>query len=256
MRRVEDPEHPALAPFRLLRQRARRLGSWVLAEGEFAVRRLLDSDFETVALLATEAKAARLARPGLSVWVGDRAAIEAVVGYPLHRGCVAAARRPAPRLPDAGSLAAGPGGVVLAVERSADPSNLGALLRLARAFGALGVLCDARGADPYEPRAVRAGMGNQFARPPWVGDVVEGVSALRGVGFRVLAATARAPATSVAELPSAPRSVLLVGNEGEGLSAELMALADVRVTVPLAPGADSLNVACAAAVLLYALREG
>ncbi len=138
-----------------------------------------------------------------------------------------------------------------------DPSNLGAIVRCARALGAALVVVDGRSTDPFSPRAVRGSMGHVFAQPLVVAtDVADAVRRLRAAGRRVLAATLADGAVALPDLAPPPHAVLLLGNEGDGLPPALLALADQAVRIPMADGVDSLNVAAAAAVLLYALCPG
>jgi tRNA G18 (ribose-2'-O)-methylase SpoU len=144
---------------------------------------------------------------------------------------------------------------LLVCEGVNDHENLGALFRNAAALGADAVLFGDRCADPLYRRSVRVSMGHvlrvPFAPlPGWP----SGLAELRHAGFTVLALTPRHPSVPLSEVDAADRLALLVGAEGPGLSESALAAADARVHVPMAEGVDSLNVATAAAVALYALR--
>lgn len=256
---LRGPDDPRLAPLLALRARPQRpCAEWVLAEGVIAAEQMVACGLEAVVALVTPAAAERVARwwpPAAPLLVAERAAIGALLGYDMHRGCVAAARRPG-----LGAIAwerVGPRGVVVAAEGLADPVNVGALARTCRALAADLLLLDSAGADPFAPRAVRSSLGHVFGQPlavpPELGAALDEARARLGV--EVLAAVAAADATPLPALepPRGPR-LLLLGHEGRGLSPALLARADRRVTVPMAAGVDSLNVAAAAAVLLYGLR--
>ncbi len=144
--------------------------------------------------------------------------------------------------------------VILANVR--DPGNAGTVLRTADAAGAGGVIFSDASVDPYNSKCVRASAGSLFHLPIVTGTrLEEAVAALREAGLRVLAADGRAgqPLDEVA-----PGGVLaqptawLFGNEAWGLPADLLALADGAVAVPIYGRAESLNLAAAAAVCLYA----
>ncbi|HBP21816.1 MAG TPA: rRNA methyltransferase, partial [Planctomycetes bacterium] len=189
-----------------------------------------------------------------------KAVLREVVGYDLHRGCVACAPRPAELPLPLGELAERGRLRILVAEGLSDPANIGALLRNARAFAADLVLLDPKGGDPLEPRAIRAAVGNTFVVPWRRVDLPRALSELRAAlpGLELLAATVGPKATplharSLNQLSPPARLAVLVGNEGAGLSAELLDLADGEVTIPIDPAADSLNVAAASALLLYAL---
>ena len=154
------------------------------------------------------------------------------------------------------SLGAGPETFVVVAEGLADPSNLGALVRNARAFRASAVVVDPRGASPHDRRAIRASMGHVFTVPIVTLEPVRAIEHLRDIcDAEVMAATIGPHAVSVERIPDPTRArVLLVGNEGQGLSRAARELADLEVTVPVDPQADSINVAAATAILLHRLR--
>ena len=246
---LTDPADPQLDPYRDLKALARAPGPRFVVESAIAVERLLQSGLRVESVVATASRAARLEVPAaVPLYVVEPALLDDVAGVAVHRGCLACARRPDPApLP---SLP--PSASVLVAAGVADPANLGALARNARAFGVGLLLLGPTGADPYSPRAVRASMGNVFRLPVHrAADLPAAIAALRS-GRQVWAATVSPAARPVGAVTPAP-CVLLLGNEGHGLPAELIALADGELTIPMAPGADSLNVAAASAVLLHAL---
>jgi tRNA G18 (ribose-2'-O)-methylase SpoU len=260
---VRDPGDPRLAAFADLRGRDGR--DTIVVEGEIAVTRALAGEHPVRAVLLTPSHRARLggAIPeGIEVLEAEAALVRAVVGFDFHRGCVAVMERP--RTPTLDELAArvrgwpaGPRRVLVA-EGLADPANLGAVIRNARAFGADLVL-HGGGADPWSRRAIRAAMGHGFSLPVVDAESLPAAVAvvLRALGpaARTVAAVVQPGAVPLPDYRAPQRLVLLVGNEGAGLSAPLRALADDAVTIPLAPDVDSLNVAAATAVLLWSLRR-
>jgi RNA methyltransferase, TrmH family len=144
--------------------------------------------------------------------------------------------------------------VVLAGVR--DPGNAGTVLRTADAAGAGGVIFTDSSVDPYNGKCVRASAGSLFHLPVVVGVPLAAAAAgLRGAGLQVLAADGRAP-RRLDDLESAGRlgqpTAWLFGNEAWGLPAGALALADEAVAVPIYGRAESLNLAAAAAVCLYA----
>jgi tRNA G18 (ribose-2'-O)-methylase SpoU len=278
---VTDPLDPRLLPLRDLQAGVRRrraaLGGRVpragpaadpvVVEGEIPVGRLLAAGWAADTILVTPAHREALAplldaaaARGARVLLADHALLRAVTGLRRDLGCYAVAPRPDfPAAPPAALLEAlrarGRSTLVVA-ERVTDPTNLGALVRNARAFGADLLLADERGADPLDPRAVRTSAGQVFALPLCVPpDLPAAAAALRdALGGRLVAATTSPDAEPVERFRRPAHLLLALGFEGEGLSARLLAAADARVTVPLAGGVDSLNVAAASAVLLHALR--
>jgi tRNA G18 (ribose-2'-O)-methylase SpoU len=283
---VDDPADPRLDLYRHLKEPAARIrldaqASVFVVEGRLAVDRLLTSGYPIRSLLVddhqvtaagdlVEATRSR----GAPVFVGSRAVVADTVGFDLHRGVVAIADRPPPN--DAGDLLGDVTGLparegapprVAVLEGLNDHENIGALFRSAAAFGVAGILLDPTCADPLYRRSVRVSVGHvlylPFARlAPWPA----GLGQVKAAGF-LLAALAPRPAvdtgTPVIGLdqlrrqvpdPVGPRGVaLLLGAEGPGLSGGALAMCDVVVTIPMADGVDSLNVAAAAAVAFHAL---
>jgi TrmH family RNA methyltransferase len=157
---------------------------------------------------------------------------------------VAVARRP--RQPDPDTVLAGPGHVVL-LEDPRHLGNLGAVVRVAAAAGAGGVMTTGR-QDPWHPDALRGSAGLHFALP------VHHLHTVRTQGRELVALDPDGEPLRPAELATA--AVLAFGTERDGLSDELLAQAQRRVALPMAPGVSSLNLATAVAVTLYALKFG
>lgn len=144
--------------------------------------------------------------------------------------------------------------VMLAAVR--DPGNAGTVLRVADAAGADAVVFSATSVDPYNGKCVRASAGSLFHLPFAVGvPAAEAVATMRGLGLTILAAAAEGD-TGLDEIAAgdalARPTAWIFGNESWGLPSELSGLADGVVRVPLHGRAESLNLATAAAVCLYA----
>ena len=145
-------------------------------------------------------------------------------------------------------------GVLL--DRPASPGNIGSIIRSADALGAHGVIVTGHAADIYDPRCVRASTGSLFALPvtraPGHREVAAWAAARRARGRPVvLAAANERGGRDVFDVDFTQPTLLLVGNEGTGLSAAWRELSDVVVSIPMAGAASSLNAANAATVLLY-----
>ncbi len=157
--------------------------------------------------------------------------------------------------PDGRNASSGPPALVAVLASVRDPGNAGTVLRAADAAGAQAVLFSDASVDPYNGKAVRASAGSLFHVPLVAGVRLEqAAGALRAVGLRILAADARGGRTlddlSPAEL-AAP-TAWVFGNEAWGMPEAVLALADESVAVPIYGRAESLNLATAAAVCLYA----
>ena len=163
-------------------------------------------------------------------------------------GLVAVCSLPETSLADV--LAARPRLVLVAVAVS-EPGNAGTLIRLADAMGADAVVLAGHGVDPYNGKCLRASAGSIFSLPVLeVADTEDLIAALQGIGVRVLATTLDGE-TSLDDVDLAGPTAWLFGPEAHGLASDVAALADVRVHIPMRGGAESLNVAAAAAICLY-----
>jgi tRNA G18 (ribose-2'-O)-methylase SpoU len=263
---VSDPRDSRLSDYVALtdvalRRRTEPEGGMFIAESEKVIRRALAAGMRPRSYLMAERWLTDLAdvvaqagADGIPVYVGEHDVIEALTGFHLHRGALAAMHRPA--LPAPAALLASARRVVV-LEDIVDHTNVGAAVRSAAAFGADAVLVTPRCADPLYRRAIRVSMGTVFQVPwtridPWPA----GVELLRGLGFTVAALATNGDAMPLERFAQgrAERVALVLGTEGDGLCRHTLTAVDVCVRIPMAGGVDSLNVAAAAAVALYALR--
>jgi tRNA G18 (ribose-2'-O)-methylase SpoU len=194
------------------------------------------------------------------VYVAEPAVLEAITGFHVHRGALAAMHRPP--LPSVASVLAGArGGAgarrVAVLEDVVDHTNVGAAFRSAAAIGVDAVLVTPRCADPLYRRSVRVSMGTVFQVPwtrvdPWPA----GIDVLREAGFVTAALALSDDSISLDALEADPpeRLALVLGAEGDGLKPATVAAADLTVRIPMAGGVDSLNVAAAGAVAFWATR--
>ena len=178
--------------------------------------------------------------------LGDLATVEA------PQGVVAVADVPNRGGPDA--LVSGSGDLLLAATIQ-DPGNAGALARIAGAFGMTGIAADKTTADFFSPKAVRGSAGAVLRVPVHrVEDLGELASRMKAAGVAIFAAVPR-DGDDLAKITLPARAALLVGGEGRGIPESLFAACEGSVTIPMAAGTESLNVATAAAVLAYTLRQ-
>ncbi|MBW4615985.1 MAG: RNA methyltransferase [Desmonostoc vinosum HA7617-LM4] len=142
-------------------------------------------------------------------------------------------------------------GLVLALETVQDPGNLGTMIRTAAAAGASGLWVSADSVDLDNPKVLRASAGQWFRLATSVSENLKAtVKQSQHFGMQVVATMPSATSTYW-EVDWRKPSLILLGNEGAGLSADLAAIADEQVKIPLSPGVESLNVAIAAALMLY-----
>ena len=264
---IRDPDDPRVAAYRGSDVADNAGPERFVVETEHVVTRLLESDVAVESILVTPGRLDAVAR-GLrgrgrgevTVMIAERPLLSAIVGFERHRGAAALGQRP--QAVDAVAVASGVMGArgrltILAAEGIVDPRNIGAILRAARAFAVDLVLLDRRCADPWSRRASRAAMGNNFALHralAVVDDLPVALAELRAAlpDLTLAAATVGDAARPLDAFIRGPALALVVGNEGAGISDDLLDLADVELTIPMASGVDSLNAGAAAAVLLYA----
>lgn len=251
MRRVESKSNPLLRE--LLRlggsARQRRKSGRILLDGPHLLAAALDHGHFPEAVVVSErgstapeivALAQRCA--GADVVRVPDALFAALATVDTPSGVLAMAAMPPPRV--AGDEVTG----VLLLEGLQDPGNVGTVLRTAAAAGGWEVMLSPGCADVWSPRALRAGMGAQFGLAMCEGaDPIAAVQAFDGT---VVATDPRA-GRSVFETPLVGRIALVFGSEGAGLTPALARLCQLSVAIPMAPGAESLNVAAAAAVVLF-----
>ena len=191
----------------------------------------------------------------IPVFVGPGELLAELTGYILHRGLIASMNRPA--LEPAAELLANARRVVV-LENVVDPTNVGAIFRSAGAIGADAVLVTPHCSDPFYRRAIRVSMGTVL-QVPWtrVGDWAETRELLADAGFHIAALALTSDAVSLRDFArNVPEKLALVlGAEGEGLTPEAIAAADTVLKIPMRHGIDSLNVAAASAVAMWAVAE-
>lgn len=261
---VDDPADPRLADFRdltdvALRRRLEPEGGLYIAESAKVIARALDAGHRPRSVLVQdkwlEDMTELLRGRDVPVYVTTAAVAEALTGYAVHRGALAAMHRPVD--PPAAALLRHAHTVVV-LEDIVDHTNVGAIFRAAAGLGADAVLVSARCADPLYRRSVRVSMGTVF-QVPWtrLPDWSTARDLFHGAGFSLAALALADGATDLdAFARTRPERVaLMLGAEGDGLSRRALAAADQVVTIPMAGGVDSLNVAAASAVALWALRR-
>jgi tRNA G18 (ribose-2'-O)-methylase SpoU len=259
---VEALDLPELRPYREMHWTgAQETGGVFVAEGDKVVRRLLRRrEFAVVSLLVTEEKLHALADEiqargePVEVFLAPPEVLRGIVGFPVFQGALALGR--VPPMPEWAALArpAGTGAppLVVALDGVTNAQNTGAVARCAGAFGATGFVTSETGAPPWVRRAVRGSMGALFdLRARRAGDLAEAVRALRRLGLRAVAADLRPGAVPVETARLDGPLLVVLGNEDTGIRPEVAAACDEIVAVPMPPTVDSLNVACAAAVVLY-----
>lgn len=253
---ITDPDDPRLGDYRALtdvelRTRFEAPHGLFIAEGELVLRRALGAGYRPRSYLVDTKRVDAIADlHDAPVYTADQDLLERLTGFHVHRGLLASFhRRPLPSATEVLTTATR----VAILEDVNNHTNVGAIFRGAAALGMEAVLLSPSCADPLYRRSVRVSLGHVL-RVPWsrTGPLPAGLDVLADHGFTVVALTPAPGAEPLRSLAWPERVALVVGAEGPGLTAATLAAADRRVRIPLAPGVDSLNVATAAAVVLYA----
>ncbi|GAB49046.1 TrmH family RNA methyltransferase [Mobilicoccus pelagius] len=263
---IDDPRDERVADFLHLtdvhlRRRLEPERGLYLAESEKVIRRALAAGHRPRSFLMARKWLDDLAdlvdqalTHDVPVYVAGEDVIREMTGFHLHRGALASMERP--EMSALEDVLDGARRVVV-LEDIVDHTNVGAVFRSAAALGVDAVLVTPRCADPLYRRSIRVSMGTVF-QVPWTRTGVwpAGVDQLREAGFTVAAFALEDSSVSLDDLAADPpeRLALVMGTEGDGLGRRTVAAADLVVRIPMAGEVDSLNVAAAAAVAMWALR--
>jgi tRNA G18 (ribose-2'-O)-methylase SpoU len=256
---IESLDLPELQPYRTMRyQHEHRQQGIFVAEGEKVVRRLIESPLGIISVMLPPPWQAEYERllaaraEEVPLFVGRKELLETLIGFSLYQGVLAVGR-----VPPAQTLATVIGGgrrpmLLVAAERISNALNMGALVRNCAAFGAAALLVGEICSSPFIRRAVRASMGAIFRLPSVeVASLKDALRSLRARGWRVVGAHPHANQRTPLQVDFTQDCCVVLGSEGEGLSAEVLDQCDEQAAIPMPPEVDSLNVASASAAFLY-----
>ncbi|WFR99867.1 TrmH family RNA methyltransferase [Rhizobium tumorigenes] len=263
---IADADDPRIAEFRDIRERdLTGRESRFIAEGTVVLRLLAEAHRAERGFVAEKVLLLRNRAAGLAdmiaalprdvpVYVAEAPVLDAIVGFHLHRGVLALGRRVLTddtvafidSLPKSALLLVGCG--------ISNHDNVGSMFRNAAAFGADGILLDETSCDPLYRKAVRVSVGSVLTLPYCrASSNLAILDALDARGFAIWGLSPRGE-TSIAVVPPSERLALVVGTEGEGLPRSIL-LRFRTARIPQAPGLDSLNVATATGIALYAMAS-
>ncbi len=259
---IDDPDDPRVAVFREVRERdvAGRAGGFI-AEGEVVLNVLARTPlYTTRAVLIAEKRLDRLtpllARfgAGTPIYAAGQAVMDKIAGFAIHRGILAFGARAAPTsaatLLDGLSEAA----TVIVLFGISNHDNIGGIFRNAAAFGVEAVLIDGGCCDPLYRKAIRVSVGGVLTVPfARLAPGEDAVAMLDARGFEVAALSPKGLQPLSGLVSKSPMAVLL-GGEGDGLPVDVLARART-ISIPMAGGFDSLNVATTSGIVLHHLRE-
>lgn len=258
--RIDSLEDSRLDAFRSLKtQNLQRDNGLFIAEGPTVVDRVLRSGFEVRSVLISDSKFASFEdRLPLDVPVYRLKSelADSLVGFNFHCGVMASVVRRQSPPPETWLPPAGPA-LILAGDRIVDPENVGALVRIASAFGASAVMFSKGSADAFSRRVLRVSMGNVLFLP--VLEQVDLPASLQDLrerhGFQTCSTILDSKAQSLSAYQFPERTILIMGNEYDGVSAEVQMATSAKLTIPMLNGTDSLNVAVSSGIFLHHYRS-
>jgi RNA methyltransferase, TrmH family len=227
---------------------ARLSGGLVAIEGDHLLEEAMLSGMVLKTVFVSEQRdIPHMVPRGVDVLRLTEEVFESVVETQSPQGVAALIVPPVHKLDD---VLKSPSPMILIAAGLQDPGNLGTLVRSAEAFGAAGILTTPGTVSAWNQKALRASVGSVF-RMPVVGVTSDDVADLKTHGIRLIAAVGGTDATPAQDVDFSKACALLIGNEGAGLGAEWMRMADERVTIPCPGPVESLNAAVAGSLLLY-----
>ena len=250
---IDSADDTRIGDYRGLRGRAES-SEYLIAESELVVRRLLTSTYRPRSFLLSPSRYERmqsaLAASSAPVYLADSEVMEAIAGFVVHRGVLAAADRlPSPLLPDVLARSRR----LLVLEGSNDTENIGAIARSARALGIDALVLDPTCADPFSRRAVRVSMGEVLHLPVVRCDEwPDAIDTIHRYGFETWSLTPSADAQNLFGMQLPDRLALVAGPEGPGLPETTRHRTHFEVRIPMHQGVDSLNVGHALAIAMAA----
>jgi tRNA G18 (ribose-2'-O)-methylase SpoU len=258
---INDLDDPRIQIYRSLKatNETRRLEQFVV-EGERLVGRLLASEFPIISVLMTDRHESKLLSQipeSVPAFVLPHELVDALVGFPFHRGVLACGLRLArPSLDDIVKAAADRLTLVICPKLS-DPENLGAIARIGDVFGVDAILGGPTCPDPFSRRVLRVSMGAVLSLPVVVSarleEVADELACRNDVEFLGAVADPEAEPFDLVARP--PRLGLVLGDEHEGIDSDWLGRCRRKITIPMRFGASSLNVAVAAGILIQHLTR-
>jgi tRNA G18 (ribose-2'-O)-methylase SpoU len=262
---LDDRDDPRIAPYRNVPDpELLRTHGLFVAEGRLVVRTLLTaSPLRTRSLLVTETALSDLrdladSRADIPVFVAPQRVLSDIVGFNIHRGCLALGERPPVR--SLRELLEIDASRLVVLENVSNADNVGGIFRSVAALGGDGVVMGPHCCDPLYRKAIRTSIGASLVVPFGDADAWPGaMDLLRAAGCRVVALTPGAGARSLEEVAAGlsreERLAVVAGAEGTGLTEAALGRADVHVRIPMTPGMDSLNVTVAVGIALHRLAR-
>lgn len=254
METIQSIDDPRLAPYKAMRDGALlRAHQLCILEGKTVIAHALKaSHFPIQSLLIAEHKLADchalLSKTQAEIFCAPTHLLNNIVGFKFHRGVVALAKTTPPKFAPKNH------GLRLALCGITNHENIGAIFRSAAALGASAIHLDQTCCDPLYRKSIRVSSGTVLSLPfQKHGEMHDMVSGLKNEGFHPLALTPHAKTALADYQPNGKTPLIVLGSEGTGLPQTIMENCEA-LKIPMATGVDSLNVAAASAIALYAIQ--
>ena len=253
MDRIESAKNPAAQRLRLLTTaKGRAQSGQILVEGEKMIREAFSCGLTPDEALFDEKKTELQERLGEELSGARRLVcpehvLSAVCDTVTPQGVCASFSMPGPmdRIPER----------VVALDGVQDPGNVGTIWRTADAAGFQGLLLSEKCADPFSPKVQRAAMGSAFRLPQKRVDLPDALRAMKRGGWQLAAASLSGQDAS--HFPGLSGKIcLIIGSEAHGVRPEILDMCDLNLKIPMRGGAESLNAAVAAGIMMYAIWKG
>ncbi len=264
IKQITTLDLPELQPYRTLRRPLEHIRQGIfVAEGEKVVCRLLSSKCDIVSLLLTKEHFERLnpllshpSRSNYSVYLAEKSLIETIVGFNLHQGIMAVAKVPNDLpLEDTIKQLQQPY-LLVALDGLVNSENVGVVVRNCAAFGVYAILVGETSSSPYLRRAVRNSMGAVFNLPIiHNSNLVDSLNILRNRFNTKICAAHPHERKLIHETDISGNLCIIFGNEGNGISKQILEVCDEHISIPMSNEIDSINVASASAVFLYEIQK-
>ena len=265
---------PELQPYRTLRRPLEHIKQRIfVAEGKKVVRRLLESNLTIVSMLMTPEwheqlfqSESRTSVNGsshsqstgnrITIFIANKNLLESIVGFNLHQGTMAVAKVPQERSLDEVIQSIPKPHLLVALDGLVNAENVGVVVRNCAGFGVDGIIVGETSSSPYLRRAVRNSMGAVFKIPVvHCSNLVESLSTIKNQHNTKVVAAHLQEQFSIHSVDLSGNICIVLGNEGDGISKNVLQVCDMHVTIPMMNGTDSLNVGSASAVFLYEARK-
>lgn len=263
--RIDSLESAELSPYRTLRQAVEHEKKGIfVAEGEKVVRRLFESELSVLSLLITD-EWLEVLRPllaarkneSIKVWVAQKKLLESIVGFHLHQGVMAVGKIPVRMGLEQALKSMRRPFLLVALDGLTNADNIGVIVRNCVGFGVDGLIVPHNTSSPYLRRSVRMSMGAVFRLPIIsVNHLNDSLQILqKSYSARIIAAHPHATATPIQKSNLTGNICLVCGSEGSGISQEVLDICAERVSIPITPRTDSLNVASACGIFLFEAKR-